>query len=533
MDMDTARCRSQSIRRRREGVRVVIAFGLFLSLALVLHADAPLVATFINVGQGDCCWLRLPDGDDVLVDGGKPAAGPTVVAYLKQHGVTDIDLMVATHGDADHIGGLLDVLASMPVKVAWLDSQTCTTGTCLDFYQALADNGVVTATVRMGDSYLWGEVTALVLNPSEPLYVSKNENSIVLRVSHGSVNFLLTGDAETGAEGRMLGSGPPAEAETLKVGHHGSNSSSSDAFLGAITPHDAIISVGPNSYGHPRPQVLQRLADVGANIWRTDVDGTTTVTINGLTWTVTAENRPAPFIAYLPIVLGQVVLRPLPTPTPTVTATPGLTVRGHVRLNSPTGPGLADVAIHLFFASYYPGDVVATTNLDGYYETPFFYIPHDEMVTVWPERSGYSFDPEHHYWRHYGGVDYAVRDFVAHLATPTATATHSLTPTLTTTWTATATSTKTPTLTGSPTRTGTPTPTHTRTCTRTTTPTLTATPTRTRVPVCDCSYNRYNCSDFDYQWQAQECFDYCWDLRGFDVHKLDRDGDGIPCESLP
>ncbi len=102
---------------------------------------APLTVHFIDVGQGDSCWLHLPDGDDILVDGGKPQAGPTVVAFLSGHRVTDIELMVATHGDADHIGGLLDVLASIPVGEAWLDSQTCTTGTCLDFYQALADHG--------------------------------------------------------------------------------------------------------------------------------------------------------------------------------------------------------------------------------------------------------------------------------------------------------------------------------------------------------------------------------------------------------
>ncbi len=276
--------------RRRRCIPLILSLALFVCYSYAPHADTPFVATFINVGQADCCWLHLPNGDDVLVDGGKPHAGPTVVAYLQQHGVTDIDLMVATHGDADHIGALLDVLASMPVYEAWLDSQTCTTGTCQDFYQALIDNGVVTATVRMGETYQWGEVTALVLNPSEPLYASKNENSIVLRVSHGSVDFLLTGDAETGAEGRMLGSGLSLDAEILKVGHHGSNSSSSAQFLNALAPSEAIISVGPNPYRHPGAEVLQRLAGVGANVYRTDLDGTVTVTSNGVTWTVITQN---------------------------------------------------------------------------------------------------------------------------------------------------------------------------------------------------------------------------------------------------
>jgi len=94
--------------RTRAGV--LVAFALFVCPALLLRAEAQLTVTFINVGQGDCCWLDLPSGDHVLVDGGKPQVGPTLVAFLYEHGVSDIDLMVATHGDSDHIGGLLDVL---------------------------------------------------------------------------------------------------------------------------------------------------------------------------------------------------------------------------------------------------------------------------------------------------------------------------------------------------------------------------------------------------------------------------------------
>ncbi len=273
---------------------IILSLVTFACYTYVLYADAPLVATFINVGQGDSCWLRLPNGDDVLVDGGEPQAGPTVVAYLQQQGVTDIDLMVATHGDSDHIGGLLSVLDAMPVHEAWLDSQDCTTATCLDLYQAFTDHGVVTAIVRMGETHEWGAVTALVLNPSEPLYADKNENSVVLRIGYGTVDLLLTGDAETGAEGRMLSSGLPLSAEVLKVAHHGSNSSSSASFLSAVGPQRAIISVGPNSYGHPRAEVLQRLADVGAIIYRTDIDGTIVVSTDGVTYTVVRENQPTP-----------------------------------------------------------------------------------------------------------------------------------------------------------------------------------------------------------------------------------------------
>lgn len=301
--------------KKKISIAVLIAFSL-LVLAYqpigVVLSTTPLSATFIDVGQGDSCWLHLPNGDDVLVDGGERQAGPTVVAYLDEHGVTDIELMVATHGDADHIGGLIDVLASRPVTEAWLDSQICPSDTCQEFYQALADNGVVTATVRMGESYPWGGVTALVLNPSEPLYADKNENSVVLRVSYGSIDFLLTGDAETGAENRMLSSGHPLEAEILKVAHHGSSSSSSPDFLSAVSPEVAVISVGPNTSGHPTEQTLSRLQAIEATIYRTDQQGTITVTTDGSTYWVSDELTktvllPIVFNAYSP-----------PPPTPDV-----------------------------------------------------------------------------------------------------------------------------------------------------------------------------------------------------------------------
>jgi hypothetical protein len=183
------------------------------------------------------------------------------------------------------------------------------------------------------------------------------------------------------------------------------------------------------------------------------------------TGTGTGTNTPLPPTVTATVTPSQTpTATPTSTATPTVTATaiPGLRVRGHVRLGSATGLGLADVAIHLFFANYVPGPVVATTDADGYYETPFFYIPGDEMVTVWAERAGYAFDPALHFWRHYYGVEDAVRDFVAHLHTPTPTATPTITPS--------ATPTATPTITPSAT------PTATHTASPTATPTATPTP---------------------------------------------------------
>jgi competence protein ComEC len=271
--------------------RFIIVLGLILVTLLFIQRGAKaepgnLVIHFIDVGQGDATWLHLPDGDNVLVDGGLPQAGPTVVAYLQQNGVTHLDLVVATHGDSDHIGGLLDVLAAMPVEQAWLDSWSCTTATCFELHDSLATHSVITTLVRVSDTISFGSVTALVFNPSPDMYADENNNSVVIRFTYGTIDVLLTGDAEAGAEGRMLATGLPLASEILKVAHHGSNSSSTSAFLSAVGPDVAVISVGDNPYGHPQPEVLLRLADVGAYVYRTDYSGTIIVETDGNTYHV-------------------------------------------------------------------------------------------------------------------------------------------------------------------------------------------------------------------------------------------------------
>ena len=156
----------------------------------------------------------------------------------------------------------------------------------------------------------------------------------MLRVSYGSVDLLLTGDAESGAEGRMVRSELPLDAEVLKVSHHGSNSGSGAEFLSAVAPQEAIISAGPNSYGHPRAEVLQRLANVGASVWRTDLDGTIVVTTDGTTYSVTTEFGPTPtptVIVVYRVFLPAIIRMPvpvIPSATPTRTVTPIATPTG-------------------------------------------------------------------------------------------------------------------------------------------------------------------------------------------------------------
>lgn len=267
----------------------------------------------LDVGQGDAILLSMPNGQHVLVDGGPAEAGPSIVAYLEQHAVERLDLVVATHAHADHIGGLADVIASVPVAAVWADSWDCTTLICHTFYSSISARGIVTATARAGQLLAWGDVQGLVVHPGEPLSASANDRSVVLRVTYGDVSVLLTGDAESLAETQMLARGLPLQAQLLKVAHHGSDTSSSASFLRAVGAEQALISVGAaNPYGHPGQATLERLTASGAEIWRTDLDGAIVATIDGRAYRVAAESgrkypREWRAAIHLPLVLHMVV----------------------------------------------------------------------------------------------------------------------------------------------------------------------------------------------------------------------------------
>jgi beta-lactamase superfamily II metal-dependent hydrolase len=247
---------------------------------------------FIDVGQGDAILVEAGDAD-VLVDGGP--GGSAVLSYLDAQSVPDLDLVVATHPHADHIGGLDDVLAQYAVREVWTNGAPADTQTYRDFASAVAAEGVAERQVRRGYTAQFGGVTFTALHPIDPLTGDTNGDSVVLRVSCGSVDVLLMGDATTGSEASMMADPSVAlDAEVLKVGHHGSATSTGDAFLNAVTPADAVISVGAgNTYGHPTQSALDRLAAHGATVYRTDLNGTVIMTSDCNTYSISAGG-PAP-----------------------------------------------------------------------------------------------------------------------------------------------------------------------------------------------------------------------------------------------
>jgi competence protein ComEC len=224
---------------------------------------------FINIGQGDSILIQTPNHKNILVDGGKRSEGDMVLNYLASKGVDSLDLVVATHPDADHIGGLIDVLQTIEVKEVLDSGKTHTSQTYLD-YLAIIDEKNIPFTVAQEGDFLGidSEVTIEVLNSGSE-NADNNESSIVLIVSHGEVDYLLTGDAGVEVEERMM-SEYNLDAEVLKVGHHGSDTSTSQAFVEAVNPIFGILSYGEgNQYGHPSSEVYMRLVNEGVELIET------------------------------------------------------------------------------------------------------------------------------------------------------------------------------------------------------------------------------------------------------------------------
>ena len=250
-------------------------------------SQGELKVHFIDVGQGDSILIDLRE-TEVLIDGG--GKSPGVVAYLNQYVDGTLEVVVATHPHADHIGGLIAVLDIFQVEQIWLNGDTSTSKTYQEFMSRVNNEGASIHEAQRGQSIEVGGLTLSILHPVIPLFDDTNNNSIVMRFSYGNVDFLFTGDAEKEAEASILRAGLMVQAEILKVGHHCSKTSSSPQFLNTIKPQLAIYMAGKdNRYGHPHRETINALTQVGAQIYGTDINGTITVTTNGEVFSVKTE----------------------------------------------------------------------------------------------------------------------------------------------------------------------------------------------------------------------------------------------------
>ena len=238
-----------------------------------------LKVRFIDVGQGDCALISC-DGQWLLIDAGPPKASSTVYSVLQRLGVTKIDYLVSTHPDADHAGGIAGALEAASCGTFFTPVTDSDTRTWRAVCERLALQGVPFTIPEPGDGFDLGAARVTFLGPVRAAS-DDNNNSLVLRIDHGDDSFLFTGDAERAEESDLLAAGVELRADVLKVGHHGSAGASSPAFLEAVAPRYAVISVGKNSYGHPTDEVLGRLAALDAEVLRTDQGGDILAVSNG------------------------------------------------------------------------------------------------------------------------------------------------------------------------------------------------------------------------------------------------------------
>lgn len=249
---------------------------------------------FIDVGQGDAELIKTSDGKNVLIDAGPPSASSMLVSFLISHNATTLDALVLTHPDSDHIGGADDVLAACTVLSVYESGYYTDTKTYAALRAAVTAEGCPAyndTRLDPGDrlditSSVTFEIMAINARSVDP-----NDASLIIKVTDGTVDLLFEGDASSSVEGHMDSMfGSAMDVEVLKIGHHGSSSSTCASFLSQTTPAVAIIEVGTgNTYGHPANQTLDRLSAAGAQVYRTDLNGTITITTDGTTWAVVCE----------------------------------------------------------------------------------------------------------------------------------------------------------------------------------------------------------------------------------------------------
>lgn len=265
------------------GLAASVAAALVLLLAVLVGA-AELAVHFLDVGQGDAIAIQSPAGKWILIDGGEEPQGKAVVVpYLRSQGVKSLDMVVMTHPHSDHIGGLNPVLAEIPVGMVLADGQVHTSMTYERLLTTIDELDIPFVLARRGQVYdLGGGAQLYILHPEEITYSDLNNNSVVARLVYGQVAFLFTGDGEAEMEAEVLASGEPVASQVLKVGHHGSSTSTTDDFMQSVSPILAVISVGArNLYGHPAKEVVARLEARGTEVLRTDLEGTIVVTTDG------------------------------------------------------------------------------------------------------------------------------------------------------------------------------------------------------------------------------------------------------------
>lgn len=289
--------------------------------------NSGLIVYFLDVGQADCTLIQLPNGEEVLIDAGNYGDGSYIKNYLENLNVDDIEYFILTHPHEDHIGSAKEIINNFTVKKIYMPDVLASSNLYESTMLAIENKDIETIFAKPGLKIIDSPDLKLeLLSPKSMYYSELNEYSAVARLEYDNTSFLFTGDAESVSELEMLGGGFNLDSDVLKVGHHGGRTSSSIDFLKAVTPEYSIISCGEdNSYGHPHIETLNRLSDIGSEIYRTDELGTIVAVSNGKDLSITSDE-----VIEIPLAPLEILNTPLVPDSSEVKETPAISETNYV-----------------------------------------------------------------------------------------------------------------------------------------------------------------------------------------------------------
>lgn len=245
-----------------------------------ITSETVLKVHYLDVGQGDSIFIELPNKKTMLIDASISEASETIIDYIEDLNYSKIDYLIATHPHSDHIGGMKDVVNNFNLGLIYMPKVVTTTKTYENLLQAISDKGMKIKTAKAGLNMIdENDLKVEVLAPNRDSYEDLNNYSIVLKITYKDRSFIFMGDAEKLSEDEITGN---VASDVIKIGHHGSSSSSSAGFLKRVNPSLAVISVGENNdYNHPTETVLKRLQKNNIKVYRTDLNGNIILTTDG------------------------------------------------------------------------------------------------------------------------------------------------------------------------------------------------------------------------------------------------------------
>src|SRR5690554_2656060 len=277
--------------KNRYKYSLLVVLLIIIALLSTLSSAENLQIHYIDVGQGDSILIQIPGPHSMLIDAGEQTSGSDVVSYIQNQNIDKLDIVIGTHPHADHIGGLISVLEEIKVEKV-IDSGRVHTSKTYENYLTLIDQKNIQFELgRAGQTFKLGDAQFQILHPDHVNY-DLNNCSVVILMQYEDVKFLFTGDAEEAAETSILSSFDNINAQILKVGHHGSRTSTTSSFLSAITPKIAIIMCGENNrYGHPHNETISKIKQENIKIYRTDIHGNIIIDTNGKNYEIKTEKN--------------------------------------------------------------------------------------------------------------------------------------------------------------------------------------------------------------------------------------------------